>query len=163
LTLLADDHATGSDHEVIEWVVEVDGQDEADQDRVLRWSLAAMMEEDLEAAEKLWRELAKETAHLSAECTADKVEYKAACCKEAMSSVLNATAKKIRICAKSKRWWNAEIQERRYTVGREKTRENSCEVARAKAQLRKSIRPSKSNMWSEYFQNYRGAEVSRAA
>jgi hypothetical protein len=43
-------------------------------------------------------ELGKERAHQSAECTADKVEYESACCQEATSSVLNATAKKIRIC-----------------------------------------------------------------
>jgi hypothetical protein len=109
-----------------------------------------MMEEDLEAAEELWRELAKERAHLGAECTADEVEHEAASCQEAMSSVLNATAKKIRICARSKRWWNADIKERRKAVGREKRRRNSGEAARAKAKLLKSIRQSKSKMWSEY-------------
>jgi len=79
-----------------------------------------MTEEDAEAAEKLWVELAKERAHLQAECTKDKVEQEAACCQEAMSSILNATAKEIRICAKSKRWWNPDIKERRQAVGREK-------------------------------------------
>ena len=52
-----------------------------------------------------------------------------------MSSVLNATAKKIRICAKSKRWWNADIGERRNAVEREKWRRNSERAARAKAKL----------------------------
>jgi hypothetical protein len=162
-TILADDHATGSDHEVIEWEVEADGQEEADHERVVGWNLAGMTEEDLEAAEELWRELAKERAHLGAECTADEVEHEAAWCQEAMSSVLNATAKKIRICARSKRWWNADIKERRKAVGREKRRRNSGEAARAKAKLQKSIRQSKSKMWSEYLQNLRGAEVWRAA
>jgi len=74
----------------------------------------------LEAVEKLWMELAKERAHLSTECTEDEVEQEAAWCQEAMSSVLNSTAKKIRICAKSKRWWNADIKERRKAVAREK-------------------------------------------
>jgi hypothetical protein len=116
-TILADDHATGSDREVIEWEVEADRQEEADHKRVVGWNLAAMTEEELEAAEELWRELAKERAHLDAECTADEVEHEAAWCQEAMCSVFNATAKMIRICARSKRWWHADIKERRKAVG----------------------------------------------
>jgi len=79
-----------------------------------------------------------------------------------MSSVLNATAKKIRICARSKRWWNADIKERRQAVRREQRRRNSEEAARAKPKLRLSIWQSKSKMWSEYLQNPRGAEDWRA-
>ena len=63
-SILADDHATGSDHEVIEWEVEVDRQAEAGHNREVGWNLAAMTEEDAKAAEKLWMELAKERAHL---------------------------------------------------------------------------------------------------
>ena len=102
-TILADDHATGSDHEVIKWEVGVDRQEEADHKRVVGWNFAAMTEKGAEAVEKLWRELAKERAQLDAECTADEVEQEAAWCQEAMSSVLDATGKKIRICARSKR------------------------------------------------------------
>jgi len=57
---LADDHATGSDHEVIEWVVDVDRQEEKDHQRVAGWNLAAMTEKDAEAAEELWTDLARE-------------------------------------------------------------------------------------------------------
>jgi len=53
----------------------------------------------------LWREPAKERAYLDAECTEHEVEQEAAWCQEAMSTVLKATAKMIRICAKSKKWW----------------------------------------------------------
>jgi hypothetical protein len=106
-SILADNHATGSDHEVIEWEVEVDRQEEAGHERVVGWKLPAMTEEDAKAAEKLWMELAKESAHLDAECTADEVEQEAAWCQEAMGNVLDATAKKIRICGKLKKWWNA--------------------------------------------------------
>jgi len=122
-----------------------------------------MTEKDREAAEKLWTALARERAHLDAECTEDEVEQEAAWCQEAMSIVLDATAKKIRICTKSKRWWNADIKERRNAVGREKRKRNSGEAARAKAELQRSIQRSKSRMWSDYLQNLRGAEVWRAA
>ena len=52
-TIPADDHATASDHEVIEWEVGVVRQKEVDHETVVGWNLAAMTEEDVEAAEKL--------------------------------------------------------------------------------------------------------------
>jgi len=162
-SIRVDDHATGSNHKVIDWEVEADGQEEADHEKVVGWNVDAMTEEDLEAAEKLWRELAKERAYLSAECTSDEVEHKAGWCQEAMSSVLIATAKHIRICGRSKRWWNDDIKERRKAFGRENRRPNSGEAAKRKAKLQKSIRLSKSKMWSEYLLNLRGAEVWREA
>jgi hypothetical protein len=135
-SMLADDHAMGSDHEVIELDVEADRQEKADHEMVVGWNLAATTEEDAEAAEKLWTELVKERAHLDAECTADEVEQEAAWCQEAMGSVLDPTAKKIMICASSKRMWNANIKKRRDTVEREKRwRRNSEEAARAKAEV----------------------------
>jgi len=98
--------------------------------------LAAMTEKEVEAAGKLWAELAKERAQLDAECTVDEVEQESAWFQEAMSSVLDATAEKIRICARSKRWWNADIKERRRTVGRERRiRLHSEDAAQAKAEL----------------------------
>ena len=102
-TILADDHATGSDHEVIEWEVGVDSQEEGDHERVLGWNLAAMTEKDAEAAEKQWIELAKERAQLYAECTENEVEQEASWCQEAMSCVLDAKAKKIRMYRTSMR------------------------------------------------------------
>jgi hypothetical protein len=52
-TTLAENYPTGSDHKVIEWEVDVETQEEADHERVVGWNLAAMAEEDEEAAKKL--------------------------------------------------------------------------------------------------------------
>jgi hypothetical protein len=77
-----------------------------------------------------------------------------------MSNVPDATTMKIRICARSMRWWNADIKNRRKAVGREKRRrQNWQEAARAKAELQKSIRQSKRKMWSKYLPNLRRAEI----
>ena len=133
-SILVDNHATGSDHEVLEWEVEADRQKEADHEKVVGWNSAAMTDKDLEPAEKLWMDLAKERAHLDAECTEDEVEQEAAWCQEAMSSVLDTTAKKIRICARSKRWWNADIKERRRMVRSERRRRRNSEEAAGRRQ-----------------------------
>ena len=102
--------------------MEVDRLEEAGHGKVVGWNLAAMTEEDAKAAQKLWMELANARAHLDEECTADKVEQEAAWCQHSMGTVLDTTAKKIRICAKSNRWWNPDIWERRKAVGRQKRR-----------------------------------------
>jgi len=93
----ADDHATGSDYEVIQWEVEVDRQEEAGQRRVVWGNLAAMTEEKAKAAEKLWPEDAKGRAHLDEECTADEMKQGATWIQEAMDHGLDNMANKIRI------------------------------------------------------------------
>ena len=141
----------------------VDRHEEANHERVLGWNVGAMMEKDVEAAEKLWMEVAMERAQPDAKCTEDEVEQGAAWCQEAMSSVLDATAKNIRICASSKRWWDVHIKERRNTVGRERRRRlNSKEAAQVKAELQKSSPQSKGNVSDDYLQHLRGAKVWRA-
>jgi hypothetical protein len=121
-SILVNDHATGSDHKVIEWEVEVDRQEEVGHERVVGWNLATMTEEDVEAAEKLWIELDHERAHLNAECTADKLGQEATWCLEAMGNFRDPTATQIRICAKSKMCWNADIRETRKAGRREQRR-----------------------------------------
>jgi hypothetical protein len=149
---------------VIEWEFSVHKQEEADHLQVIGWNLAAMSKEDEKATEKLWKELEGQSARLDEECTGDEVEREAEWCQETLSKVLDAKAKKIRICAWSKMWWNGEIKERRSALGREKRRGKRSEaVAHAKVELQRSIRQSKSRMWNEYLLNLRGGEVWPAA
>jgi len=92
------------------------------------------------------------------------VEQEAAWCQQAMSSILDATPKEIRICARSKRWWNADIEQRRRTVGRERRRRRHLEdAAQAKADLQKLIRLFKRRIWADHLQNLSRAEEWRAA
>jgi hypothetical protein len=73
----------------------VDKQEEADHMKVIGLNLAAMSKQDEEAAEKLWRELERERAHLDEECRGDDVVREAEWCQEALSTGLDAKAKKI--------------------------------------------------------------------
>lgn len=50
---LSKDHTSESDHTVIQWEVDVDRQLEADHERRVGGNVAAMIEEDVKAAEKL--------------------------------------------------------------------------------------------------------------
>jgi hypothetical protein len=149
--------ATHSNHEVIEWEFNIDKLEEADHVQIIGWNLAAMSKQDKEAAEKLWRELESERAHLGGECTGDDVEREAKWCQESLTTVLDAKENKIIIWARSKRGWNCKLKERRSTLGREKRRGKRSEAAaRAKAEPQKSIRQSKSRRWNDSVQTLRG-------
>jgi len=81
-----------------------------------------------------------------------------------MGSVFDATAKKIKISAKSQSRWNVNVKETRKAVRRDKWRRRNMEdAARANAKLQKSIWQYRSEMWSEYLESLRGVEVWRAA
>jgi hypothetical protein len=92
-TILIEDHGTGSNHEVTEWEVEVDRQEKADHGRVVGRNLAAIVEKDVEAAEKLRMQLGKNRAQLDADCMEKEVVQEATWCPERMSSVHDTTAK----------------------------------------------------------------------
>jgi len=109
-----------------------------------------MTEENREAAEYLWMDLAKEIAHPDAECTEEEVEEQAACCQETMGRVLDATTKKMTICARSQIWWNTNIKARWKVVCREKIRRwNADGAIMANAELWLSFPQSNSKMWNE--------------
>jgi len=147
-------YATGSEHQIIEWELEMEKQEEAGGTQVIRWNIAAMLQEEVEVAEKMWRERVKERANFGAESTWDKVESKAEWCQQALSKVHHATAKKIPICAHSKRWWDGEIKEKRSQLGREKRRRSMlAATAQDKAELQKSVRRRQDKRWKDYPKN----------
>jgi len=143
-SILANDHATGSDHEVIEFEMGVDSREEANDERVVGWNLEAMTDKDADPAEQLLKKLAKKRAQLDAECTVDEVGQDVTWCQEAMSNVPDATATTIRVCARSKTWWNTDIKERQRTVGGERRRSRNLEEAAwAKPEHQNVFRQSK--------------------
>jgi len=74
--------------------------EEAGGTQVVGWNLAAMFQEAMEVAQELWRKSANERARLGEESMGDKVECEAEWCHwDALSKVLDATAKYIIICA----------------------------------------------------------------
>ena len=107
----------------------VDRQEQADHENVVGWNIAEMTEKGAEAAEKLWMEFVMNRAHSDAECTEEEVEQEVAMCQEAMSSVLDTMVKKIRHCARSKMWWNADIKQRRRMPGTERRRRRNLDEA----------------------------------
>jgi len=117
----------------------------------------------VEAVKKLRMELTKERVQLDTECTVDEVEQEAASCQKAMSTVLDARVKMIRICTRSQTWLNADGKERRRMVGSMRRKRRIPEEASwAKAQLQKILRRSIRTAWRNGLQNIGTGEVWRA-
>jgi len=149
--ILDGSYSTGSNDNIIKWELDMEKQEEAGGTQVVEWNLAAMSQEDVKVAEVLSRERAKGMVHLGAEGTWDEVESEAEWYQEALSKVLDATAKKITICTHSKRWCDGEIKETNSQLGREKRRRcRSAATALAKPELQKSVRRAEDKMWNDY-------------
>jgi len=159
-TIWDGNHPTGSDHENIECEVDMARQEKAGGPQVVGWNLAAILQEDQEQAEKLWREWARGRAYLGVESTGDDVKSKAVWCQESLGNVLDTTAEKITICTRSKRCWNGEIKERWSQLGREKRRRRrSAATAQSNARLQKWIWRAKDGMWNDCLIHMIGAGV----
>jgi len=92
---------------------------------------------------------ARARAYLGVESTDDNVESKAELCQEVLVKILNATAKKIRICARSTRWWTSDVKGMRSQLGSEKrSRRRSAARTQAQVNLQKSIQRAKDRMWN---------------
>jgi hypothetical protein len=102
-------NAAESDHEIIEWQVDMKQLEEAEGRQVVGWNLAAKSQESEEQVDNLWKDKARGKAYLGGESTGDEVESEAEWCQESLSKVLDTTAKKIMICARSNRWCNGDI------------------------------------------------------
>jgi hypothetical protein len=165
-----DDDATGSDHVTIAWSFDGEAQ-EMDQEYLMRgWSLTNLQgnsEEVRDARREAGREWVGRLAdrpRLHDDSPRAELEDEAVRVQEATVAVLNGHAKKITLCARSKRWWNEEIAQRRRELGRAKRRWRARkgtrrEVREAKRIWQKAIREAKRRTWEEFLQNAKDDEV----
>jgi hypothetical protein len=71
LPILDGRHCSSSDHDMLHWVFSVHKQKQADNEQVIEWNPATLSKEDENATVKLFKALARETAHLGQEFIAD--------------------------------------------------------------------------------------------
>jgi hypothetical protein len=165
-----DDHATGSDHEIIEWCFQSEAP-AVDQDYLMRgWSLAPLLGNTEDAqnrrkdASQEWALALSGHAPLTDESTRAELEAQATDLQQATVNMLNKFAKKIKLCARSKRWWSEEIAQRRRDLGRAKRhwkagRAPRREVREAKRLWQKAIRDAKRRTWEDFLGSATGSEV----
>jgi ribonuclease HI len=168
--VVEDEHTTGSDHELIEFTLGCENRGSLAgeiQNFCNSWAISDITEDEdkREAAQKSWKNLSEYRAKLNDFSTEQDLESEAEWIQESMFEVLNKHARKLRLCARSKRWWNDEIQEKRKCLGRAKRKakhnsdQDNSTVKRCRQELRKAIRTAKSESWEKFLESAEGSEV----
>ena len=83
---------------------------------------------------------------------------------DTLIEVLNTHTKVVTICARSKRWWNDEIREKRRALGRAVRRKRAgrggdAEVRVAKKEMRREIRKARRECWESFLSEANGEDV----
>ncbi|EED21750.1 endonuclease/reverse transcriptase, putative [Talaromyces stipitatus ATCC 10500] len=108
---------TPSDHVMIwaSWEPPATTSTEPTRKEVTGWQIEALLgdKKALQEAKDTWNELARTQPILTDTTSTEEVEREAEWIERTLTEVLNKHCKQIRLCARSKRWWNSEIEAER--------------------------------------------------
>jgi hypothetical protein len=110
-----------------------------------------------------WRMMAEKKA-LTDDDDREELEKKTELFEKATREMLDKHAKKIELCARSKRWWSEEIAQKRRDLGRvkRKWRQRKAtrdEVKEAKSIWQRAIREAKRKCWEDFLDSSVGMKV----
>ena len=94
----------------------------------------------------------------------DQLEEEAQHIQDSMVRVLDMHARKIRLCARSKKWWSEVIQERRRDLGRvsrlkRRGRADQAAIRQARNAYKKEQRAAQKQSWEKFLDNAKGENV----
>jgi hypothetical protein len=146
--------ATNSDHALITWELVVGpgvlNELHTTSNAVTGWKIEEMGEQEHAAAEAEWRKRAAGRPLIKSQATLAEMEAEAGWLSQTVCDVLTLHAKPKRICARSRRWWTADVSEKRRILGslkrmRRKNRASvpAQEIKEARRELRRIIRKAK--------------------
>jgi hypothetical protein len=156
-TMLDDDeHHTLSDHKAISWdtleesemVTMANEEKEETSKTRTGWKIEEMDEEKREEAKKYYIERSEDRRYLDNTCTKEDIEAEAKWLEDVITDVLDRNAPRMRVCRRSKPWWNMEIKETRKKAGKTKRKHREGmipweEVRKEEKILYRTIRRSK--------------------
>ena len=96
--------------------------------------------------------------------TVEELEDEIEWVQSTLIDILNQHCKVATICARSKRWWNDEIREKRKTLGRTTRRWKRegggyAEVKEAKKILRRAIKKARRECWEDFLNQAEGDDI----
>jgi hypothetical protein len=164
--ILGPDEDTGSDHKAIEWTFD-SGQTEINRNKDVKgWNISNLLldKPTNDQAREVWGKIAARRPILTDESPVAQLEEEAEWIQDLAVKVLDQFCKKIRACARSKRWWNESIEQRRKALGRAKRRRRSGHIAKAEVkvarrELRREIRQARRRTWEEFLEAAAGTNV----
>jgi hypothetical protein len=162
-----DNEDTGSDHRLIVWQTKLHttGNPIPIGERI-RWDISHMTDDEKEEAELLWLEAGESRVILNDYSFCEDIEAEAKWIEETFIQILDKKARRLRLCARSKRWWNEIIEAKRKALSRAKRRqyeEGGLERFRnAQKEMKNEIRKSKRKMWQNFLMNAQCDDVWKA-
>ena len=161
-----DEHATGSDHEIIEWMVDLGAVTGERVAEVKGWAITELLADDnkTDEAKREWQSQMAGRPMLSNTAEVDQLEEEAQHIQDSMVRVLDMHARKIRLCARSKKWWSEAIQERRKDLGRVSRlkrwgRADQAAIRQARNAYKKEQRAAQKQSWENFLDNAKGENV----
>ena len=151
---------TTSDHLVIwaSWESPED-EDSPQEATVTGWQIGTLMEdiEALEAVGRSWTKLSNTRPRLTDSCSLGDVENEAEWVEESLTEVLNTHTRKIRLCARSKRWWSPQVVEARNAYSRAYKAYQAEEISEeerreARKEYYTAVRKAKRECWEAFLQ-----------
>jgi ribonuclease HI len=151
--------ATGSDHELIllGWEALEEPPPEGTSREVTGWQIDALQanEDALKQATAAWASEAADHPPLSDDCTEADLAKEADWVQDTLTSILDRQAKAVRLCARSKRWWQPELRQARslWAAIRKQWQAQACPRAdfqAARATYHQAIRAAKRTCWETF-------------
>jgi hypothetical protein len=156
---IATDLATPSDHAIVCAHLRCDeGEGVKVSREVTGWDIDGLKskeeEENYKKAKKEWKDKSSERPMLTEESSEEELLKEAVWIQRNFVNHLNSCCKQVKVCARSKRWWNEEIAENRRILGslnRARRREEATQqqVRKQRSNPRRIIRCSKMKMWQQ--------------
>jgi len=154
------DLATTSDHKIVCAQIRWDEGEGAKVSRkITGWDIDGLKskekEEIYKKAQNEWKDKSSKRPVLNENSSGDDLQMEAEWIQRNFVNHLNRWCKKIKVCARSKRWWTAEISENRKILGlikraRKKGEALQQQVKKQRSTLRKMIRQSKTETWRKF-------------
>jgi len=152
------EHQTGSDHEliVLEWAPVNKARPDSSLE-ITGWHIQALQSDAaaLKLAAADWEVRTALRPELGSNCTREEAIEEAEWLQSTLVETLNTHAKPLRVSAFSKRWWCAEIKEKRSSYARAKRawkagHSTDGELREARNGLYSSIRKAKRECWENF-------------
>jgi hypothetical protein len=132
----------------------------------IRWDISRMSEDDKDEAELLWLTASETRPTLDDFSFCEDRESETLWIEETLTNILNQKARRIRLCARSKRWWNDTIDAKRQAVSQAKRRQHESggadRLRAARKAMKTEIREAKREMWQNFLSNAQRDDVWRA-
>jgi len=169
---ISTDLATTSDHPIVCAHLRWDkGEGVKVSRKVTGWDIDGLKSEEekenYKKAKKYWEYKSSKRSGLDEKSSEEDLQKEAKWIQQNFVNHLNRCCKKVKVCVRSKRWWNEEIAENRRILGslksaRRRGEATQQQVKMQRSNVRRTTRQSKTKMWQKFLSSATTDQVWQA-